>query len=112
MHQSPIFASCSVEVPYGIMGFVTEDLASLPAGYVPVQNPVRFRAERADGEDYGTVAIFINERRDGTVTTDLPDTGVGTTATSDTSTAMPVVVALAVLAALSFVAGRKRPSGA
>jgi hypothetical protein len=105
---SPIFAGCSVEVPYGITGIVTEDLASLPAGYVPVQNPVPFRAEHADGEDYGTMAIFINELQGGPVTTDLPNTGAGVSAPDGQPAAMPVAVALAMLAAGAFVAGRQR----
>lgn len=70
--NSPIFASCTVEVPYGSTGLVTEDLASLPAGYVPRENPVAFYAEFADGEDYPP--IFINELRP---TTGLPNTGAG-----------------------------------
>lgn len=107
VNETPIFAGCTVEVPYGSTGFVTEDLASLPAGYVPDENPVTFRAEFADGEVYPPT--FINELQAGTTpTTELPNTGMGIMDNADDGlTKVVAVIALSLIAGLMFMIGRK-----
>jgi len=111
VNETPIFAGCTVEVPYGSTGFVTEDLASLPDGYVPVENPVTFRAVFADGEDYSP--IFINELQAGTTpTTELPNTGMGVMDSSgDGLMKVVAVIALSSIAGLLFMVGRRVSPG-
>jgi hypothetical protein len=100
-----VFAGCIVRVPSGSTVVVTEDLASLPEGYMPETNPVTLTAPvgPVDGEDYG--AIFINVLQSGSIPTDLPNTGAGPAPTgADT---MPLVPALSAVAALLGLAGRR-----
>lgn len=101
--STSIFAGCTVQVPYGSTGVVTEDLASIP-NYAPGANPVPFTAPGSgtvDGEDYGP--IFINVLQtgadDGSLATNLPNTGVGREANESTGgmTAMLLVGAATVL---------------
>jgi hypothetical protein len=98
-----VFASCIVQVPSGSTVVITEDLASLPEGYVPETNPVTFIAPSGpvDGEDWGPV--FINERRSGSIPTDLPNTGAGLPTTGADS--MLLVTALSTVAGFLWVAG-------
>jgi hypothetical protein len=78
----PVFAECSVEVPYGRTGIVTEDLASIP-NFTPDVNPMSFfttGSTVAPPDSYfGTV--FVNLRQagadDDSIVTDLPDNGAG-----------------------------------
>ncbi len=103
----PIFAECSVEVPYGSTGVVIEDPASIPS-YVPVTNPMSFftPGSTAVPPDSYVGPVFVNVLQagtdDGSVVTDLPDTGAGPAATSPGS--MLLVTALSALAGVLCVA--------
>ncbi len=57
---SALVASCAITVPYGSTLIITEDIASLPAGYAPTHNPQRFDVpfEPPDGVFGGPV--FLN----------------------------------------------------
>lgn len=100
----PIFAECTVEVPYGSTGVVTEDVASIP-NYAPSTNPISFFTPgsipaRPDSY-YGPV--FVNVHQDAGIVTDLPDTGAGTA--SPGSDSVPLLTALSAVAALIGLAG-------
>lgn len=104
----PVFASCSVEVPYGSTGIVVEDPASIP-NYVPVTNPISFftPGSAAVRPDSYLQPVFVNVLQagadDGSIPTDLPNTGAGPASPGTDS--MRLLIALSAVAALLGVAG-------
>lgn len=102
-NPAALFAGCTVQVPYGSTGVVTEDLASIP-NYAPFANSTPFYAppnsEPVDGEDYGP--IFVNVLQSSadvsSLPTELPNTGVGPA--SDGSDSMLLIMALSSVATL------------
>lgn len=106
-NPNPIYAGCTVEVPFDSTGVITEGLASIPESYAPTTNSRPFFAPSAGpatGEDF--FAIFVNVLQadaegDGSVPTELPNTGTG--ASSDSSAATPWFAAIATLCLLTGV---------
>ena len=99
-NPAALYAGCVVQVPYGSTGVVTEDLASIP-GYAPNGGNTRpFYAppnpEPVDGEDYGPIFINVLQTSadDGSIPTDLPNTGAGPASISDGFEGMALIAAL------------------
>lgn len=100
---------CTIEIPFGSTVIVTENMATVPAGYAPMENAQEFTAP--DGPPTGFVGgpVFINMLQDGgesvvdngsDVAEDgLPDTGVGISQPAVTSElGMMLAIGLLVLA--------------
>ena len=112
---------CTIEIPFGSTVIVTENMATVPAGYAPMENAQEFSAP--DGPPTGFVGgpVFINMLQDGgesvvdngtDVAEDgLPDTGVGVSQPAVTGE-LGVMLAIGLLVlAVSAVSGmvRSRP---
>lgn len=84
---------CSLSVPFEATVVVTEDVTTGTAGYAPVENPITTQAVTEFAH-----AMFINVPE----TTELPDTGVGSTASSSGSAFGGFMLAMFVCAALGL----------
>ena len=77
-----LIASCSVDVPFGTVVLVTEDVATITPGYAPESNPQRFEVPSGppDGPFGGPVFVNLPLTDDGT-----PDAVVPTPTHTPTS---------------------------
>lgn len=80
-------AGCSLDIPYGSTVTVTQNMATIPAGYAPIDNAQEFTAPNEPPTGFLGGPIFVNMLQEGAesvvdsgteVATDgLPETGSG-----------------------------------
>lgn len=101
---------CSLEIPFGSTVTVTENMATVPAGYAPVENAQEFTAPNAPPTGFLGGPIFVNMLQDGgesvietgsgVAEDGLPDTGVGSSQPAVTGElGVMLVIGVAMLAA-------------
>lgn len=97
---------CSMEIPFGSTVTVTQNMATVPAGYAPMENAQLFTAPDAPPTGFLGGPVFVNMLQDGgesvidtgsgVAEDGLPDTGIGQSYPAVTGT-LGVMLAIGVV---------------
>lgn len=109
-------AGCTLEIPFGSTVTVTQNLATIPAGYAPIDNAQEFTAPDEPPTGFLGGPVFVNMLQDGGVSVvddgpgvaedGLPDTGAGPSQPALTAMFVSMLVAGVGLMGLAAVSLR------